>query len=70
VTSRRPWHDAPECPKCKAGVATPVVYNDPGQKFANADHLRCPACGHFWREADAAKIAQAWWSLGAWEAQP
>ena len=32
----------------------------------NPAQLRCPACGHVWIEADAVRIAQAWFSAGAW----
>ena len=58
--------DALPCPECAATVATPFWTEDSTEE---PDRLFCPACGHRWVEADARAVAQAWRSLGAYEAR-
>lgn len=62
----RPWHDTPLCPKCTDGPLTPVM-DDPRATNAEPHQLRCMACGHRYDESDPRRVAQAWWSAGAYE---
>lgn len=68
-----PPHTAcPPCPACGSTVATPCEHAPEPQRYTEhpsitrAD-LWCPACGHGWREADAAKVEKAWRAWRAWE---
>lgn len=68
----KPWHDAPPCPECKAPVSTPVERRAAYTRMPPASLagvLYCPACGVSWKESDPARIAWAWWSVGAHEAK-
>lgn len=64
--SIKPWHDAPLCPKCTDGPLTPYM-DGPHSTFGEPHQLRCCACGHCVNETDPKRIAQAWWSAGAYE---
>lgn len=66
VGAMKPWHDAPRCPECKDGPLTPCMTN-PHDKLGEPHHLRCCACGHRVDETDPRRVAQAWWSAGAYE---
>ncbi len=63
MSDRKPWHDAPLCHACKTGPMTPVsdhpTHGEPG-------NLRCCACGVRETTTQPVRIAQAWWSAGAY----
>jgi len=60
--AKKPWHIAPECPKCKG----------PGKPWdggISPSMLVCCACGWHWEETNLIEIAKAWFGHGANEAR-
>ena len=64
----KPWHDCPPCQKCGAHVATPQAVSGRHGVITDPSALYCPACGADWIEPFPMRVAQAWWSHGAYEA--
>jgi hypothetical protein len=62
----KPWHDSAKCPKCGVQAIQPCSPSPHNLTAAMARHVFCFACGHDYRETDAARLAQIWWSLGAY----
>jgi uncharacterized protein with PIN domain len=62
----KPWHDAPECPYCKAPVVTPARFSPHRSTNEPAAEMWCPSCGEMWTSDDLEVVAQAFFSRGAW----
>ena len=65
--SKKPWHDAPPCPRGCGTIASPTFATDFKRWYGpESATLWCPACAHAWR-GTTDEMIQACKSWIAWE---